>query len=186
MKRISFFCLICGLLIGSLGIGHAAKDAPAKKYLLFIGTYTNGESKGIYAYRFDPGSGELSSLGLAAESDNPSFLAVSRNHRFLYAVNELTLYKGASTGAVTAFAIDAATSKLSVLNQIASHGADPCYISLDKTGKYVLVVNYTGGSVAVFPVSENGRLGEARALCTITARARIPIGKPVPRSLDRN
>ena len=85
------------------------------------------------------------------------------NHRFLYAVNEVGNYKGQKSGAVSAFTIDHATGKLTLLNQVASGGADPCYITVDKTGKYVLVANYTGGSVAVFPVLEDGRLGEFSA-----------------------
>jgi 6-phosphogluconolactonase len=100
-------------------------------------------------------------LGLAAETANPSFLTVSPNQRFLYAVNELTEYLGASSGAVTAFAIDHATGRLSHLNELASRGSDPCYISFDKTGKYVLVANYTGGSISVFPVSQDGHLQHA-------------------------
>lgn len=163
MKRVLFFCLILGLTLFSTGSVHGATDAPTRNYLLFVGTYTKGDSKGIYVYRFDAKSGETTSLGLAAETENPSFLAVDPSQRFLYAVNELTQYKGAPSGAVTGFAIDRATGKLSALNEVASRGADPCYIAFDKTGKYVLVANYTGGNVAVFPVSNDGRLGIATA-----------------------
>jgi 6-phosphogluconolactonase len=144
----------------------AAVAAPAKhSYLMYVGTYTEdgSKSKGIYAYRYSPDGGAITSLGLAAETTNPSFLAVHPNHHFLYAVNEVGNYKGEKSGAVSAFAIDHATGKLTLLNQVASKGADPCYITVDKTGKFVLVANYTGGSVAVFPVLEDGRLGESSA-----------------------
>jgi 6-phosphogluconolactonase len=144
----------------------AAPASPKREYLVYVGTYTEepgSKSKGIYAYRFDPDTAELTSIGLAAETTNPSFLAVHPNHQFLYAVNETSNYKGQKSGAVSAFAIDRATGKLTLLNQVASKGADPCYISVDKTGKYVLVANYTGGSVAVFPVLPDGQLGEATA-----------------------
>ena len=142
--------------------------APAKhhaKYLVYIGTYTGegSESKGIYAYRFDSDTARLEPIGLAAETTNPSFLAVHPNHRFIYAVNEVSNYKGQKSGAVSAFAIDRATGKLTLLNQVASRGGDPCYISLDKSGKHILVANYGGGSVAVFPILVDGRLGEASA-----------------------
>ncbi len=145
-----------------------AKDSPKNKYLLFVGTYTEKESKGIYAYRFDAASSELTSLGVAAETTNPSFLAIDPSHRFLYAVNEVPNYKGANSGAVSAFAIDLQSSgrqsgKLSLLNQVPSRGADPCYIVFDNTGKYALVANYTGGSVAVFPVQSDGRVHEPSA-----------------------
>jgi len=145
---------------------YAAAASPAtSKMLVYIGTYTDksSASKGIYAYRFDPATAQLTSLGLAAESANPSFLTIHPNHKFLYAVNETGDYKGQKSGGVSAFAIDRATGKLTLLNEVASRGADPCYITVDKTGKFVLVANYTGGSVAVFPVLADGRLGEASA-----------------------
>src|SRR5712672_3349072 len=144
----------------------AGVAAPAnRKYLVYVGTYTEegSKSKGIYAYRFDSDTAEITPIGLAAETINPSFLAVHPNHRFLYAVNEVGNYKGQKSGAVSAFAIDHATGKLTLLNQVASRGGDPCYISLDKSGKHILVANYGGGSVAVFPVLVDGRLGEASA-----------------------
>ncbi len=90
----------------SLANVTAAKDAPKGKYLLFVGTYTEKQSKGIYAYHFDTASSELTPLGLAAETTNPSFLAIDPSRRFLYAVNEIQKYKDASSGAVSAFAID--------------------------------------------------------------------------------
>jgi 6-phosphogluconolactonase len=151
------------VVILSLVTVAAAKESPKNKYLLFVGTYTEKESKGIYAYRFDAASSELTPLGVAAETTNPSFLAIDPSHRFLYAVNEVQNYKGASSGAVSAFAIDSLTSKLSLLNQVPSRGADPCYIAFDQTGKYALVTNYTGGSVAVFPVQPDGTVGEPSA-----------------------
>lgn len=138
----------------------AATESAKNKYLLFAGTYTEKESKGIYAYRFDAASSELAPLGVAAETTNPSFLAIDPSRRFLYAVNEVQNYKGASSGAVSAFVVDQKTGKLSLLNQVPSRGADPCYIAFDKTGKYALVANYTGGSVAAFPVQPDGRIGE--------------------------
>jgi len=143
----------------------AAATNRHSQYLVYIGTYTleGSDSKGIYAYRFDSDTGRLTSIGLAAETTNPSFLAIHPNHRFLYAVNETTNYKGEKSGAVSAFAIDHKTGKLTLLNQVASRGGDPCYVTLDKTGKYVMVANYTGGSIAVFPALEDGRLGEATA-----------------------
>jgi len=133
-------------------------------YVVYVGTYTGPESKGIYALRFDPASGKSTPLGLMAETTNPSFLAIDRNQRYLYAVNEVTDYKGEKSGGVRSFAIDRKTGKLTFLNEVSSRGADPCHITLDHTGKYVLVANYTGGSVATFPVLPDGRLGEAAAV----------------------
>lgn len=166
-----------------------ADPATAKgKYLVYVGTYTEdgSKSKGIYAYRVDPATTEITAIGMVAATTNPSFLAVHPNHRFLYAVNEVGKYKGQSSGVVSAFAIDHATGKLTLLNEVASRGADPCYITLDKTGKYVLVANYTGGSIAVFPVFEDGRLGEASAFVQYQGHGKNPERQegPHPHSID--
>jgi 6-phosphogluconolactonase len=138
-------------------------DKTQGRYLAYVGTYTTGESKGIYGYRYDAESGELTALGVAAETTNPSFVAVDPSRHFLYAVNEVDKYEGKAMGGVSAFAIDQKTGKLTFLNEVPSGGADPCYISLDKTGRFVFVANYTGGSVAVFPVLPDGRLGASSA-----------------------
>jgi len=161
----------------------ATTDASAKnssknedKYLMYVGTYTQegSTSKGIYVYRYDPGNAQLTSIGLAAQTINPSFLAVHPNHQFLYAVNEVGNYKGQKSGAVSAFAIDHASGKLTLLNQVASGGADPCYITVDKTGKFVLVANYTGGSISAFPILQDGSLGEASAFVQHTGHGTDP------------
>lgn len=149
---------------------------------MYVGTYTaeGSTSKGIYVYRFDPGSTRVTSIGLAAQTTNPSFLVVHPNHRFLYAVNEVGNYNGQKSGAVSAFAIDHATGKLTLLNEVASGGADPCYITVDKTGKFVLVANYTGGSIAAFPVLEDGRLGERSAFVQHTGHGTNPKRQEAP------
>src|ERR1700736_2119303 len=159
--------------------------APAEqhgKYIFYVGTYTEdgSKSKGIYAYRFDADTGQISSLGLAAETINPSFVAPHPNGRFLYAVNEVGNYKGPNSGGVSAFAIDRATGKLTFLNEVASRGADPCYITVDKTGKYVLVANYTGGSIVAFPILEDGKLGEASAFVQHTGHGTNPTRQEGP------
>jgi 6-phosphogluconolactonase len=161
MKTAALLFLLT-LLFAALPTGMRSAEN-AKKYLVYVGTYTNTGSKGIYAYRFDPATGNTESLGLAAETEEPSFLALAPNRRFLYAANETKNYGGQKTGAVTAFSVDRATGKLSQLNELASRGEDPAFLSLDKTGKYLLVANYTGGTIAVFPVLAGGKLGEASA-----------------------
>jgi 6-phosphogluconolactonase len=167
MKTIQSFALVLAALPAPFLMTHyaqGAEKAPAKsKYLVYVGTYTEKGSKGIYAYRFDPATDQLTSLGLAAESANPSFLAVDPSRRFLYAVNEISQYEGRSSGGVSAFAIAPGTGKLTLLNEVPSGGAGPCHLTVDKTGKYVLVANYGGGSLAVFPILKDGRLGEASA-----------------------
>jgi 6-phosphogluconolactonase len=137
------------------------KRTANKPYLVFVGTYTNKtDSKGIYVYTFDPGTGKLTSLGVAAESEDPSFLTIHPSGKYLYAVNEIDHFGGGKGGAVSAFSIDRKSGKLALLNQVATRGAGPCHLSLDKTGKYALVANYDGGSVATFPIHDDGSLGE--------------------------
>jgi 6-phosphogluconolactonase len=143
--------------IATLLLTVFATVGAAQDWTMYVGTYTKGTSKGIYTYKFQPSTGKLTSMALAGESSNPSFLAVHPNHRFLYAVNENT------NGMVSAFAIDSATGKLKPLNQVSSKGADPCHLSVDQTGKWLFVANYTSGSVAAFPINANGSLGEASA-----------------------
>jgi 6-phosphogluconolactonase len=156
---------LLALVLWTLYVAAAGPASPKGKYFVYVGTYTEegSKSKGIYAYRFDPATTQITAIGLVAETINPSFVALHPNRRFLYAVNEVGKYKGQSSGAVSAFAIDRVTGKLTLVNEVPSRGADPCYITLDKSGKHVLVANYTGGSVAVFPVLDDGRLGDASA-----------------------
>jgi 6-phosphogluconolactonase len=152
------------VLVVLCGLRPSSADAASKrKFLVYVGTYTDHGSKGIYAYRFDAKTGQTTPLGLAAESTQPSFLTVDASGHFLYAVNEIESYEGQPTGAVSAFAIDSASGKLSLLNQVSSRDGGPAHIALDRTGKYALVSNYTRGSVAVLPVQKDGRLGEASA-----------------------
>jgi 6-phosphogluconolactonase len=139
---------------------HAAEK---NQYLVYIGTYTGAKSKGIYVARFDSASGKLSEPELAAQTVHPTFLALHPNRRFLYAANEIGNFAGTKSGAVSAFAIDAATGKLTLINQQSSGGNGPCHLAVDHTGKKVLVANYGGGSIEVLPVKDNGGLGEATA-----------------------
>jgi 6-phosphogluconolactonase len=141
-----------------------ALTAVAGDYTVFVGTYTGPHSKGIYSFQFDPATGKFTEPQVAAETDNPSFLALDPHDHFLYAVNELESYKGTPSGAVSVFEIDPATMKLTFRQQVASLGEDPAYIAVDHTGHDVLVANYTSGNVAVFPIAKNGTLGEHSAL----------------------
>jgi 6-phosphogluconolactonase len=136
------------------------KPTAKKQYITYVGTYTTKTaSKGIYAYGFDAATGKLSALGVAAESADPSFVAVHPNGKFVYAVNE-----AGKNSMVSAFAREPKTGKLTPLNQLPALGEDPCYISFDKTAKYVLVANYTSGNVVVFPILPDGKLGAHTAL----------------------
>jgi len=134
--------------------------ALAKDFWVYFGTYTGKSSKGIYASRLDAATGKLTPPELVAETTSPSFLAVSPNAKFLYAANEVPKFEGKDGGAVSAFAIDTATGKLTALNQKSSGGAGPCHLVVDATGKTVLVANYGGGSVKALPVKPDGSLDD--------------------------
>jgi len=131
--------------------------------MVYVGTYTRGESEGIYILRIDLKTGALTPVGVASGVVNPSFLAIDPKGRFLYAVNEVADYQGQQSGGVSAFAIDADTGRLRPLNQQSSQGTSPCFVAVDRTGRSILVANYGSGSVAALPVGENGHLGAARA-----------------------
>ncbi len=133
--------------------------------LVYIGTYTGAKSKGIYCTRFDAATGKLTPPELAAETKNPSFLAVHPNGRFLYAVGELSGSNGLRAGAVSAFRIDAKTGKLTLLNRQPSGGTGPCHLSVDQSGKCVLAANYGSGSVVALPLQKDGSL--EKAVCAI-------------------
>jgi 6-phosphogluconolactonase len=159
-----------------------AAFARSGRYIVYVGTYTQGDghAKGIYAIRYDASAGKTSSPELAVETTNPSWIAVAPNGHFLYAVNELGNYQGPNSGGLTAFSVDQATGKLTFLDEIATRGADPCYVTIDRTGRYVLVANYTGGSVAVFPILADGKLGAATAFVQHTGHGTNPQRQEAP------
>lgn len=138
---------------------------PAAELRLFIGTYTGGESssKGIYTAVFDTATGSLSKPELAAELRNPSFLAVHPNGTHLYAVIEISEGEGRGSGGVAALKIEEG-GRLTLLNTVASQGGAPCHCNVDSTGRNLLVANYTGGNVAVFPIADDGSLQEASSV----------------------
>lgn len=135
----------------------AAAFTPAaaqEKYRVYLGTYTDALSKGIYQCELNLSDGSLSEPSLAGQTSSPSFLAIHPSQKFLYAVNE-------DQATLSAFAIDAPTGKLTFLNSQPSQGGAPCHLIVDPTGKNVLAANYTGGSCICLPLQQDGRLGTA-------------------------
>ena len=151
-----FFFLVLSCLLPIL---PAVPQTTDQKFLVFVGTYTDKTgSKGIYAYEFDASTGKLSPKGLAAETSNPSWVVVHPNGKWAYAANE-----SGKQSTISAFSIDAKSAKLTLLNKLPAVGEDPCYLSFDKTGKYLFVANYTSGNVLVFPILPDGKLGDHTA-----------------------
>jgi len=132
----------------------------AESLIVYVGTYTRGENGGIYIYRIDLETGSLESIGKVTDIVNPSFLSLSPEKKNLYAVNEVQSFSGEKSGAVTSFRIDQKTGKLTPLNSKPSMGTSPCYITVDGTGKYAIVSNYSSGSVCVLPIMRDGSLGD--------------------------
>ncbi len=130
----------------------------------YVGTYTTGKSKGIYRCSLNPSSGEINMKGFTDGIVNPSFLTIDSKKQFLYAVSETDKFDGESSGSVDAYKIDSGTGALEHLNKRPSHGAAPCHIIVSKDGRYVMVANYNGGNLAVFPVEKDGSLGKTTDL----------------------
>ncbi len=154
----------CAMLacLGALVPAAVMAEEPAS-WVVYIGTLMRGENLGIYRSVLDATDGSLSEPELAAETTNPSFLAIHPSRRFLYAVGEAGLFEGKPVGGVVAFAIDADTGMLTKLNAQSSEGRGPCHLVVDDAGRNVLVANYGGGSVAVLPIGPDGRLQPASA-----------------------
>jgi 6-phosphogluconolactonase len=165
IHSVFYPCVTILTMLGLAASGSAVlADAPKPAELLvYVGTYTSAKSQGIYMFRLNMETGDLTPAGVITGVTNPSFLAIHPTRKYLYAVSEVSDSDGRKTGGVTAFAIDPATGKLTQLNSQPSEGAGPCHLVVDRTGKTVLVANYGGGSVAALPVGDDGRLGKATA-----------------------
>ena len=129
--------------------------------LMYVGTYTRETSAGIYAYRFDLKSGQARSIGLVAETRDPSFLSIHPSGKYLYAVSETDDFDRDGSGSVSSFAIDTGSGKLRKMNEVSSRGGWPCHLNIDRSGRMLIVANYKGGSVASFAVNPDGTLGTA-------------------------
>jgi len=125
----------------------------SKKYYLFIGTYTNTTSKGIYIYDFNSATGEATPIWNTDSVTNPSYLTISKDEKYVYAVNETN---GANPGRVTAYSFDKKNVKLNFINTTASGGDDPCYISTTNDNKWLAVANYTSGTATLFRINADG------------------------------
>ena len=127
----------------------------AQQVRLLVGTYTqSGKSEGIYVYQFDTETGAAAQVSSIA-SENPSFLALSADRKYVYAVNE----NGNGQGAVSAYAYDDRQGTLSFLNRQLTDGDSPCHVATDSRGTHVIASNYSGGSLSVFPIGPAGSLG---------------------------
>ena len=156
--------LAAALAVFSIGtLGQTPAPSIDGELLVYFGTYTTPKSRGVYVAGLNLSTGSLSAPTLAVETTSPSFLAVHPSQPFLYAVNEVSTFEGKPGGSVSAFAIDRVSGELTTLNRQPSGGAGPAHLSVDRSGRSVLVANYGGGSVAVLPIDGDGKLKPATA-----------------------
>ena len=147
----------------------APAQPPARPLLAYVGTYSSpqgpegspGRGQGIYLFEVDRSTGRLTQRQLTPNNSNPACLALDPSKTHLYSANETATYEGASSGSVSAYSIDRSTGRLTLLNTVSSGGAGPAHLSMHPSGRYVLVANYAGGSVAVLPVRPDGSLAPA-------------------------
>ena len=158
--QFKWLCAIAVALacVAISSFASAGAGAAPDKLWVFIGTYTDGKSQGIYRCELDLKTGKLTTPEAAAKLKSPSFLAIHPSHRFLYAVNESGSGSGKNTGAVSALALDPKAGTLKFLNEQPAGGDGPCHINVDKTGRNALIANYGGGSAAVLPIGADGKL----------------------------
>ena len=147
--------------------GHA--DLASHTIFAYVGTYSLpqgpdhsvGRGQGIYLFEMNPATGALVQRDVFRRDTNPSFMAFDPLRKHLYSVNWISNYEGAKTGSVSAYTIDRASGRLTLLNTVSSEGANPTHLSVHPSGKFVLVANYFGGTVAVLPIRANGELSPA-------------------------
>ncbi len=129
------------------------------KEIIYVGTFSELGSKGIYVLEFDRSSGDLNIVQTMAGKESPSFLAVHPQGKFLFSVNRQGLDQMPQWGSVTSYAIDQKTGKLSMINEQPSYGKGPCHISVYPTGKWIFISNYSDGIVSILPITQDGKIG---------------------------
>ena len=160
LKLLTSSCVLAGVAMAMLGcvrpIGHRASP----DFLLYVGTNVASEEQNtVFSYRVSAATGAFNRVSAQWGGSKPTYLALGAKRDFLYAVSETQSFRGTAGGGVSSFAINQRTGALALLNQQASNGTFPCYISLDHTGKAALVANYGSGTVSLLPVAADGRLG---------------------------
>lgn len=159
MNKISLYLLPLAMILSSFAIIQKPKPI-----LVYIGTYTRtephvqGKAEGFYIYEMHPATGALTHVLTSPRTENPSYIAIHPNGKWLYAVNEL------GEGQVSAFTIDRVKKKAQLINSVSTHGNSPCYVSIDKSGKFVMTANYGTGNIALYPINNEGPLKEATSV----------------------
>ena len=154
------------LVVLSIGAPFAQAEQDA---FFYCGTYTtrlghvDGKAEAIGIYALDKTTGKIRPLGLSPPIANSSHLCLSKDSRFLYSISEITEYEGKEDGCLTVFSVDAENKQLTQIQKVSSHGPGPAYLSLDRTGRFLLCANYVAGNVVVYPLASDGVLGTPTA-----------------------
>lgn len=161
--RRDFVKAVAPVLLGSVAARRALATAERPRVFAYVGSYTTaidgaGNGEGIYRFEMDTHTGALTQQKLVAKVPNPSWVVIHPSKKYLYTVNEIV---NQESGSVSAFAIDPITGDLSLLDVVSSEGRGPAYLSLDGSDKFAFVANYAGGTIAVLPILETGRVGAA-------------------------
>jgi 6-phosphogluconolactonase len=147
------------ILLFVIGISIFGMSAQAKRHIMYVGTYTKGLADGIFVYSFDDRTGKLVDLKIPVVSNNPSFLTISPDKKYLYSVGEVDNLDEKHSGGVSAFRIEK-TGHLSLLNRVLTFGANPCHVAISPDGKKIVTSNYSGGNLFLFNVLPDGSLSE--------------------------
>jgi 6-phosphogluconolactonase len=139
----------------------SAQSVDSNDSLVFISAFAAGDEGAIHAYQLDAQTGQLKPIHRTAGVEHPFFMAVSRDHKFLYSIHAPGQFGGKTPEQIAAYEIVGRTGQLKLLNRQSAGGSAACYLDVDATGKTVVVANYSTGSVASLPVREDGSLGEA-------------------------
>lgn len=174
MNRARICRRLAVALVGLFWWGGAAFPAKGGEMFVYVGTYTRGDSDGIFVFRYDRRTGQLERVSAVGGVRNPSFLAISPNRKYLYAVNEIADFQGQKAGAVSAYRIDPKSGALTFINQKSSVGDGPCHLVVSNDGRHVLVANYGGGSVAVLPTDSQGALRDASSFVQHVGSSVLP------------
>jgi len=158
MKMIFFLAIMIVGVMERL-LGNDPGSAPSEFYL-YVGAYTENAEQGISIYKFDANQGGLSFIATEKNVKNPSYLAINDKNNLLVAANEVGEYHGKKTGYVTSFSINSETGGLTKINEVASGGGAPCYVTVNKSASHAFVSNYSGGNVSIIPIQSDGRLSE--------------------------
>ena len=142
-------------------LAHTVTLAQRTKEILYVGTWSLRDSKGVYVFEFDRVRGKLKLLQTIHAQRGSNFLEPHASGKFLYTVNKASLDEMKNSGSVSAFRIDSKTGTLSLLNERPSYGNDPCHVNIDKTGKWAFVSNYSEGNFVVLPIFDDGLLGSS-------------------------